>query len=287
MGGGSSKNKNRVMPSSQEVSDWRAKLEKQKNDARGKAESLKSELDGLSGVQEALANAEAEAKALQAQLKEAKKLAAKASERKREVEKAKADANSLAAQAEQTEKDRVKIIDEIESMPSREELVKKVMTCPLPSPWSPTDILDWHRGSEGPGLSLALFHNLFTICAPEIFENRLQVQQANEAAESAQAQLDDARRLAAEASDKKSTMVQRKAEAEEALAEADRDKAEAESLLTEAEQAETDRLKVVKEIEVMPSREEIMKTVRRALDPAVVVHPPMSQFLFGIPIRSS
>jgi hypothetical protein len=115
----------------------------------------------------------------------------------------------------------------------------------------------------------------------------LQVQQANEAAESAQAQLDDSRRLAAEASDKNSAMVKRKAEAEEALAGADRDKAGAERLLAEAEQAEKDHLRIVEEIEAMPSREEIIKTVRRALDPAVVVQPSRSQFLFGNPIRSN
>jgi len=130
MGGGSSKN--RVMPSSQQVLDWRAKLEMQKNDAKGKAESLKRELDGLSGVQEALARAEAEAKALQAQLDAARRLAAETSERKREAENARADADSLATQAQQAEKDRLKIVDEIEAMPSREELVKKVVTCPLP-----------------------------------------------------------------------------------------------------------------------------------------------------------
>ena len=90
----------------------------------------------------------------------------------------------------------------------------------------------------------------------------LQVQQANEAAESAQARLDDARRLAAEASDKNSAMVKRKAEAEEALAGADRDKAEAERLLAEAEKAEKDRLRIVEEIEAMPSREELVKKVR-------------------------
>ena len=130
------------MPSSQQVLDWRAKLEMQKNDAKGKAESLKRELDGLSGVQEALARAEAEAKALQAQLEAARRLAAEASERKREAEKAKADADSLATQAQKAEKDRLKIVDEIEAMPSREELVKKVVTCPLPScSWA------WHRES--------------------------------------------------------------------------------------------------------------------------------------------
>jgi hypothetical protein len=95
--------------------------------------------------------------------------------------------------------------------------------------------------------------------------------------ESAQAQLDDARRLAAEASDKKSAMVQRKVEAEEALAEADRDKAEVESLLTEAEQAETDRLRIEKEIEVMPSREETVKRVRPGLPtlPGCQVQSPL------------
>ena len=94
----------------------------------------------------------------------------------------------------------------------------------------------------------------------------LQVQQANEAAESAQTQLDDARRLAAEASDKNSAMVKRKAEAEEALAKAIQDRAEAESLLAtsmaEAEQAEKDHLRIVEEIEALPSREELIKTVR-------------------------
>ena len=95
------------------------------------------------------------------------------------------------------------------------------------------------------------------------------MKEANDAAESAQAQLDDARRLAAEASDKKSAMVQRKAEAEEALAKAIQDKVEAESLLAtskaEAEKAETDRLRIEKEIEVMPSREETVKRVRPGL----------------------
>ena len=136
MGGGSSKNKNRVMdsmPSSQQLLDWRAKLEMKKSDAKGKAESLKRELDGLAGVQEALARAEAEAKALQAELEAARRLAA-------EAEKAKADADSLATQAQQADKDRLKIVDEIEALPSREELVKKVVTCPLPS-------CSWHRES--------------------------------------------------------------------------------------------------------------------------------------------
>ena len=107
------------------------------------------------------------------------------------------------------------------------------------------------------------------------------MKEANDAAESAQAQLDDARRLAAEASDKKSAMVQRKAEAEEALAKAIQDKVEAESLLAtskaEAEKAETDRLRIEKEIEVMPSREETVKRVRPGLPtlPGCQVQSPL------------
>jgi hypothetical protein len=91
------------------------------------------------------------------------------------------------------------------------------------------------------------------------------VEEAHEAAESAQAQLDDARRLAAEASDKNSAMIQRKTKAEKALAKASQDKAAAERLLAsskaEAEQAEQEHRKVVEEIEAMPSREELVKKV--------------------------
>lgn len=47
-------------------------------------------------------------KLLQAQLREAKRLAAEVSEKKRAAEKTEADADSLAAQAKQAEQDRLK-----------------------------------------------------------------------------------------------------------------------------------------------------------------------------------
>lgn len=90
----------------------------------------------------------------------------------------------------------------------------------------------------------------------------LQVREASEAAETAQAQLDEARRLAAEASEKNFDLILKQNEAEKAHAEASKEKADSKRLLAQVQKAEKDRLEVLKEIEAMPSREEISRKVR-------------------------
>ena len=120
------------MPSPQEVEDWKTKLEQQKGSARKKSDDLRKKIEELRGAQEEAESADAEAKALQLQLDEARLLAAKASEKRAEAKKAKGEIDGIMARAKEAEEEHRRIAREIEAMPSREELLKRVGLSPFP-----------------------------------------------------------------------------------------------------------------------------------------------------------